>query len=81
MYEYFSLPNTQYSGHQEVKMKCPICRADEKFVKTFETVQHRNMTERRKLCLKCFSAWKTMEQIFERSEEEMEYGKMKIDEF
>jgi transcriptional regulator NrdR family protein len=61
-----------------IDMKCPICRADEKFVKTFETVQHRNMTERRKLCLKCFSAWKTMEQIFERSEEGIESRKEEV---
>lgn len=46
-------------------MKCPICRADPKFVRTFETIQHRNMTERRKLCIKCSSAWKTIEEVFE----------------
>jgi transcriptional regulator NrdR family protein len=51
-------------------MKCPICRADEKFVRTFETIQHRNMTERRKLCNKCSSAWKTIEQILEKKGEE-----------
>lgn len=50
-------------------MKCPICRASEKFIRTYETIQHRNLTERRKLCLQCSSAWKTMEQVFEKQEE------------
>jgi transcriptional regulator NrdR family protein len=50
-------------------MKCPICKADPKFLRTYETIQHRNLTERRKLCLKCGSAWKTMEHIFEKKEE------------
>lgn len=51
-------------------MKCPICRADEKFIRTYETIQHRNLTERRKLCEKCSSVWKTMEQVFEKHNEE-----------
>ena len=44
-------------------MKCPACRTGENFIRTFETIQHRNMTERRKLCLKCGNAWKTIEQF------------------
>jgi len=51
-------------------MKCPICRAGSKLLRTYETVQHRNLTERRKFCLNCGSAWKTMEHIFEKDEEE-----------
>lgn len=46
-------------------MKCPICKADEKFVRTYETIQHKDKTERRKLCIKCSSAWKTMEHLAE----------------
>lgn len=49
-------------------MKCPICRTDGKFVRTIETIQHRNMTERKKYCLQCGSAWKTMEQFFDLNE-------------
>ncbi|MBN8571801.1 MAG: hypothetical protein J0M18_19435 [Ignavibacteria bacterium] len=49
-------------------MKCIACRADEKFVRTFETIQHEERTERRKLCMKCGSSWKTWEYLFERIE-------------
>jgi len=53
-------------------MKCPICRADAKFVRTFETIQHRNLTERRKYCIRCSSAWKTMEEVFVKKENHYE---------
>ena len=50
-------------------MKCPICQADSKFVRTFETIQHQKMTERRKFCLKCSSVWKTIEQVSDGQED------------
>ena len=43
-------------------MKCPICEANEKFIRTYETITHKDSTERRKLCIKCSSSWKTIEQ-------------------
>ena len=55
-------------------MKCPFCRADEKLIKTYETVQHRSSTERRKYCTSCSSAWKTIEEVFDKERELCESG-------
>ncbi|MBS1513877.1 MAG: hypothetical protein JSS63_02520 [Bacteroidetes bacterium] len=56
-----SLRNTYYSRLKNEKMNCPTCKAESKFVRTYETIQNRNSTIRRKFCQKCGGAWITEE--------------------